>query len=617
MTFHLRSLRWIPVAGFAILLIALTGCGGSVSSHLTPVTLGVSLGSTTVVVPQDGTAAQLPITVTGATGSATVTVSGLPAGITQQFAAANGGPSGTLTLTGSTSAPAGSYSLSVNASGSGQVAAASFTLVSAVVATVGNTTDTTLGVNGVLKQFMSTSFQIGGWTTDYFGSGATETAREATLTQLGPQHIRVQVVAGAIPMVSNTGTASDWDFRLLDTTLQPVLQSADNSPELQIAVAPAWMCKSDGTTLDVANHVGDFAAMMANIVRYYNKGGFDAGGTHFQSPGSHPIQWWGIFNEFNGNGLSGPDYVKLYNAMVPAMLAVDPTIKLSAFEFSDWGLDTGDGGDPMVYLPPFLAPANAGGVDTQVDIISTHFYSSCNQKDTDVDLFNTIPQFVANVKYFYQALQTRPDLANVPVWVTENNVNADWSNNGMSECNPGQVFVDDTRGTSAFFTAWRPYVFSQLGKAGNQALYHWDYTADQQYSEVDSNNSPYLSYWVDKTLGSIYPSTAASPGPNILQLKATDTSTVETLATESSSGAVTVMVADRAVHSSNDNNGTGDPRTVVVDLSSLGSFSSASLLTIDAATSTSTGPAPASITPASRMNVTLPGYGVAFLTLTP
>ena len=187
----------------------------------------------------------------------------------------------------------------------------------------------------------------------------------------------------------------------------------------------------------------------------------------------------------------------------------------------------------------------------------------------------------------------------------------------MSECNPGQVFVDDTRGTSAFFTAWRPYVFSQLGKAGNQALYHWDYTADQQYSEVDSNNSPYLSYWVDKTLGSIYPSTAASPGPNILQLKATDTSTVETLATESSSGAVTVMVADRAVHSSNDNNGTGDPRTVVVDLSSLGSFSSASLLTIDAATSTSTGPAPASITPASRMNVTLPGYGVAFLTLTP
>jgi hypothetical protein len=92
---------------------------------------------------------------------------------------------------------------------------------------------------------------------------------------------------------------------------------------------------------------------------------------------------------------------------------------------------------------------------------------------------------------------------------------------------------------------------------------------------------------------------------------------VETLATESSTGAVTVMVADRAVHATTDNNGNGDPRTVIVDLSSLGKFSSASLLTIDAATSASAEPAAVSVTPASQMTITLPGYGVAFLTLTP
>jgi hypothetical protein len=617
MMFQVRSLSFVAGASFLGLVIALSGCGGGSGSSSTQTAITVTLGSTNVVAPQDGTTAQLAVSITGASGSATVTASGLPAGVTQQFAAANGGPSGTLTFTGSTSAPAGSYTPVVLVNSSGQTASQSFTLVSAVVAKVGSTADTTLGVNGVLKQFMSTSFQIGGWTTDYFGSGAAATAKEGTLTQLGPQHIRVQVVAGAIPMVSNTGTASDWNFTLLDTTLQPVLLSADHSPELQVAVAPAWMCKSDGTTLDVANHASDFAAMMANIVRYYNKGGFDVNSTHFQSASSYPIQWWGIFNEFNGNGLSGADYVKLYNTVVPAMLAVDPSIKLSAFEFSDYGLDTGDGGDPMVYLPPFLAAANAGGVNTQVDVMSTHFYSTCNQKDTDSQLFSTIPQFVANVKYFYQELQKRPDLANVPVWVTENNVNADWSNNGMSECNPGQVFVDDTRGTSAYFAAWWPYVFSQLGKAGNQALYHWDYTADQQYSEIDGNGNPYLSYWVDKTLGSVYQSTAASLGQNILTLSATDTSTVETMATEGSNGEVTVMVVDRAVHSSTDNNGSGDPRTVVVDLSSLGSFSSASLLTIDAATSTSSGPAAVSVTPAARMTVTLPGYGVAFLSLKP
>jgi len=616
MMFQVRLLRFVVGVSFLGLAITLAGCGGGSGSNSTQTAITVTLGSTNVLAPQDGTAAPLTVSITGASSSATVTVSGLPTGVTQQFAATSGGPSGTLTFTGSASAPAGSYSPVVQVSSSGQTASQSFTLISAPVAKVGSATDTTLGVNGVLKQFMSTSFQIGSWTTDYFGSGTAATARETTLTQLGPQHIRVQVVAGAIPMVANTGTASDWSFTLLDTTLQPVLLTADHSPELQIAVAPAWMCDSNGH-LDIANHLDDFAAFSANMVRYYNKGGFDVNGTHFQSASSYPIQWWGVFNEFNGNGLSAADYVKLYNAVVPAMLAVDPSIKLSAFEFSDYGLDTGGGGDPMLYLPPFLAAANAGGVSTQVDVMSTHFYSTCNQKDTDRQLFSTIPQFVANVKYFYQELQTRPDLANVPVWVTENNVNADWSNNGMSECNPGQVFLDDTRGTSAYFAAWRPYVFSQLGKAGNQAIYHWDYTADQQYSEVDGNWNPYLSYWVDKTLGSIYSSTAASAGPKILTLNATDTSTVETLATEGSSGEVIVMVVDRAVHSSTDNNGSGDPRTVVVDLSSLGSFSSASLLTIDATTSASGGPAAVSVTPASRMTVTLPGYGVAFLSVKP
>ena len=42
-------------------------------------------------------------------------------------------------------------------------------------------------------------------------------------------------------------------------------------------------------------------------------------------------------------------YVTIYNTVVPAMLAVDPTIKFSAIEFSDYGLGTGDQGDPMTY----------------------------------------------------------------------------------------------------------------------------------------------------------------------------------------------------------------------------------------------------------------------------
>lgn len=256
-------------------------------------------------------------------------------------------------------------------------------------------------------------------------------------------------------------------------------------------------------------------------------------------------------------------------------------------------------------------------MNTQVDALSTHFYSSCNQLDPDVALFNSVPGFTANVQYFYQELQTRPDLAKVPVWVTESNVNADYSNNGFSQCNPGQTFVTDERGTSAFFAAWRPYVFSQLGKAGNRALFQWAYPGDQQYGEVDSNGNTYLSYWVDKALANFYPSTPSSPGPSVLTLTTTDASSMETLATRNSNGTVTVMVVNHTVDSPTDNNGKGVPRTVVVDTSSLGGYYSESLMTIDATTSATTGPAGKGITPNSRTAITLQGYGVAFLTLTP
>jgi hypothetical protein len=77
------------------------------------------------------------------------------------------------------------------------------------------------------------------------------------------------------------------------------------------------------------------------------------------------------------------------------------------------------------------------------------------------------------------------------------------------------------------------------------------------------------------------------------------------------------MIVDRAVHALTDNNGTGDPRTVIVDTSSLGNFTAASLMTIDATTDVTNGPAASAMTPAPRLAVPLNGYGVAFLSLMP
>ncbi|HWG21296.1 MAG TPA: hypothetical protein VG225_12265 [Terracidiphilus sp.] len=605
---------WIALLASSV-AIAACGGGSSTPPPPPPPVMTLALAASSIDLQQDGNVYNLiPLTITNAPGAVSVAVTGLPAGITVQYNATV--PA--ITISGGSNVPAGTYKTTVTATSGTQTASQTLTVVNDVVAVVSSDVDTTLGINGKLGQFMSTSFQIAQWTGDIFGSGDTAAAREKELTDLGAQHNRLQVIAGGMPMASNTGTAADWDFSTLDTTLQPVLASGDHSPEFQIGTAPVWMCDANGRLI-VSAHANDFAAYAANLVRYYNKGGFDWGGTHFQSPTSYPITWWGIFNEYNGNGLSASEYLTLYNTTVPAMLAVDPTIKISALEYSDWGLGTGGAGDPMLALPTFLGTSSANGVNTQVDVLSTHFYGSCNQRDTDAQVFSQVPLFADNVRYFYKALaDDRPDLAATQVWVTENNVNADYDDGtGHSTCNPGQAFVTDQRGTSAYFAAWRPYVFSQLGKAGNRALYHWAYSSDKQYGEVDASSNKYLSYWVDQSLATMFPSTASSTGQDILAVNSTDDSTIETLATKSADGTVVVMIVNRAVHAAGDNNGTGDPRTVVVELTDSVNFKSWNLLTIDASTDVNAGPKSVALWWGDRYSIRFNGYGVAFLTLKP
>lgn len=568
-----------------------------------------------VLAPQDGTPAMLSVSVSGASGAVTLSVTGLPTSVTAQITQPSGA-SGTITLIGSSASAAGTYTATVSATDGTHTATKTFSLLVAVSVAVSSSTDTSQGISGHLQQAMSTSFQPAAYDANFFVAHPDVTP----LTTLAPQHIRIQGIAEGVPMKSssNPPLPSDWDFSTLDAIVQPVLEAADHSPEFQLAVAPTFMNDANGH-LDLANHLNDFALYCANIVRYYNTGGFDWGGQHFQSASSQRISWWGIFNEYNINGLTAAQYVQLYNGVVPAMQAVDPAIKFSALELSDF--ESG-AGDPRANLPTFVAAKNSGGVNAQVDVASTHFYSSCNQSDPDTALFNDVANFAADVAYFRKELQSRADLANVAVWVTENNVNADFNaGNNQSACNPGHAFITDVRGTSGFFTAWRPFVFSQLGKAGNQALYHWDYDADQQFGEVSfDTGSKYLSYWVDYELGQLFPAPTGGPYPAILTLTDSESpsaATLELLATKNADGSVIVMVVNRAVHAATDNNGTGDPRTTVIDLSALGNFSSAMQMNIDASTNLTNGPQWASITPTSKMSITQAGYGVTFIALKP
>ena len=474
----------------------------------------------------------------------------------------------------------------------------------AVNVQVSNQINKQSGVTGRLQLPMSTSFQLAPWSYQFF------TAAPAAPTPLGalnPWHTRVQVISTGIPLIA----PNTWDFTELDSMFAPIESTGDHSPEFQIGTAPAYMCDAYGHILPAS--YADFAQMSANLVRYYNTGGFTDSGNFFQSPTPYPVTWWGIFNEPNGNGLSPEQYVDLYNTVVPAMAQADPSIKFLAVELSDYGTQA------ETYLPAFVSRVAA-----PVDVLATHFYSSCNQKDSDAQVFSSVSGFVTEVLSIYSQLAGNPNLAGVPVWVTENNVNADYEgNNGMSTCNPGQPFVTDQRGTSAFFAAWRALVFASLGEAGTQALYHWAFGGDQQYGEVDGSANPYLSYWVDYYLSHWLP---YPPGQDILQVAQSgcclwtdpygnplglDT---HTLAVRNVDGSVVILMSNHAVANFSDNNGSGAARNFMLDVSALGTFASATLVRLDASTPL-TGPGTMQMTPAPQMEVDLAGYGAALLRL--
>jgi hypothetical protein len=460
------------------------------------------------------------------------------------------------------------------------------------------------GTTGPFDLVMSTSFQPAEWDYTFFQDfpGAT-----APLGALNPSHIRLQGISQGVPQGAAGTSSTSWDFTVLDGIVQPVLGVGDHSPEFQVAKAPPYMYVND----DSSNSFTDltfqqFAAYAQNLVRYYDTGGFTpSGGSLLVSP-AYPIDkitWWGIYNEPSiNNNLTATEYTTMYNKLVPAMQAVDPNIKFV-------GLEMCCGSES--WASTFAANLNA---NVPVDAVASHYYSSCNQRDTDTEVMGSVPGFASSVQAIRTNLSANPALATVPIWITENNVNADFNaGNGMSACNPGQTFVDDLRGSSAFFAAWRPYVFSQVGKAGVQLLYHWDFAADPQFGELNgSTGQTRLSYWVDYWLGLMFP---AGPGRQILQTSNTNTPDVEELAVLNTDGSVVVLISNHAVASTSDNNGKGLDGKITLDVSALGAFTTASLVAIDSTTSPVARPTPVSISPTSPLTLTLDGYSVALLKL--
>ena len=570
----------------ACLVALLGGCGGGSSSVPPSITLSLSSATALVYPAQAAAAVNVSVVRQGTVGTISLNVTGLPAGAAVQAQSPGTSSAGALSFT-ATNAAAGAYPLTITATDGNTSASTPLTLTVGAVVQIGKST------TGMFNQAMSDTIFAADWNLNFFAQNATATQIMGTLL---PQHILLPEALQGVPQM----TGSTWDFTTLDAITQPVLTVGDQSPELRLFPAPSFMYVNGDNTADFLDLTfQNFAGYAQNSVRYYNTGGFTSSDGVFHVSPSYPgtrITWWGIYNEPNSNNnLTPQQYVQMYNTLVPAMLAADPSLKFAAMEL---GMNGDSSGQPQTWVRPFVS-----GVTTHVDALTTHFYSTCDPTRTDAELFATIPGFVADLQYIAGQLATSPALASVPIWVTENNVDCEAS--GTS---------NDPRGSSPFFASWRPYAFSQFGKAGNRVLYQFVFNGNSQFGEVDFTvaTTKYLSYWVDYWLVRMFPS---PPGANMLAYTATDTVDIEVLPVANPDGSVTVMIANLAVAGASDVNGAGAPRTVLVDTSALGSFSTANLLIIDRNTNLSTGPVASAVTPGPQVTMSLSGYGVAFLTL--
>jgi hypothetical protein len=425
-------------------------------------------------------------------------------------------------------------------------------------------------------------------------------AAPSLLAAFKAPHIRMQLGGTTIPQTS----ATTWDFTALDQFVQASTAASAGSPMLQIASAPSFLYQPNTQTFADPTF-NTFAAYSQNLVRYYNLGGFTAPDGFHQPATATPIAWWSIYNEPNYQQLSPTQYVALYNTVVPAMLAVDPSLHFAALEGPLCAPGFG------AYVDAFL-----GGVSAPVDVIAAHFYASINRSDADATLFATVPVFAQKIASLKNELEQHPNLAETAIWVTETNISSDFPDaNGFSSDNPGVMFVPDPRGSNAFAAAWRPYVFSQLGKAGAAALYPWNFAGNVQYGDLNGDTGQlYLTYWIDLALSHFFNHAA---GAEILSVAATNAADIETLALRQPDGSVLLMLVNHALANPSDNNGGGAPRVVQLDLSALGTFTSGSTLTIDANTDLRNGPLEETIAPVAAQRISFLGYGVSFSKLVP
>src|SRR5260370_14180436 len=97
---------WVFVSACSLLLAV--GCG-SISTTKPPTALTLTLQSTPIVLPQDGSTVQVPVTITSPSAIVQVSFASLPSLVQATYSHPGFGPSGTLSFSASSATPTGTY----------------------------------------------------------------------------------------------------------------------------------------------------------------------------------------------------------------------------------------------------------------------------------------------------------------------------------------------------------------------------------------------------------------------------------------------------------------------------------------------------------------------------
>jgi hypothetical protein len=107
----------------------MTGCGGGTSFTPPPINLSVSVNNATITVPANNMAVYVPVLIVAPTETATLTITGLPAGISFYYRESESNASGLLTLIAIPSTMPGTYRPQITVGTLGKTASVLFTLV--------------------------------------------------------------------------------------------------------------------------------------------------------------------------------------------------------------------------------------------------------------------------------------------------------------------------------------------------------------------------------------------------------------------------------------------------------------------------------------------------------